>query len=122
MLALIAQSSPAAATSEILRSLAIIAVLAVVLVLVGVLVYRAVQRRIETSDVPFTLGQLRRMHEEGKISDEEFERMKSAMIGRAMEGGDTPRPRPASTSTGDAEADGNAEDDSSDNGDDAPAS
>ena len=69
--------------------LGLIAVGAVVLVGAAMIAYRHFNRQIKAADdEPFTLTDLRRMHREGQLTDEEFERAKAVMIarGRALLG------------------------------------
>ena len=74
-----------------------------VVVLVGAIVIYAARRAAqpgESSDVPFTLQDLRDLHAQGKLSDEEFARAKEAMIGRLKaqaESAETGKERDSST-------------------------
>jgi hypothetical protein len=55
----------------------------------------AFRKWMRTDDVPtsgpgFTLSDLRRLHKEGKMTDEEFDKAKSVLIGTAKVGADKP--------------------------------
>ena len=64
-------------------NLGLIAVGAVVLIGAAMIVYRYFNRQIKVGDgQPFTLTDLRRMHREGQLTNEEFERAKALMIAR----------------------------------------
>ena len=56
----------------------------VALVVVGLVVVSHVRRRLNAADQPqssgFMLSDLRRLHKEGQMSDEEFERAKARVI------------------------------------------
>ena len=72
------------ASRDILIALAAIILLAFVLASIGVILYRMTTKR--GAGDPFTLIELRRMRREGKITEQEFEQAKSAIIvrGRAQ--------------------------------------
>ena len=74
--------------------LAAIVAAAVVVIVVALICRRVVNRRIgEPSNTgPFTLGDLRRMHQAGQLSDAEFERARKAMIARNRAMLNTPDP------------------------------
>lgn len=58
-----------------------------VLVIVGLILVTQVKRRLQQDDAPisagFTLSDLRQMHKSGQMSDEEFEKAKSLVVGAA---------------------------------------
>ena len=68
----------------------------VVIIVVGFLVVLRVKRWVNapdaSSEAGFTLSDLRRMHKEGRMTDEEFEKARTLIIGAAK------APRPASDS------------------------
>lgn len=72
------------------RIVLVVAVL-LALVLIGAVVVLKLRRRLlgneDSSGMPLTLHDLRRMHAEGRMTDDEFERAKVAIIGGAI-----PRP------------------------------
>jgi hypothetical protein len=47
-----------------------------------------------TTSTGFTLSDLRRLHKEGKMTDEEFERAKTQMLGSLKAAADKPAPGP----------------------------
>src|SRR3954462_2905998 len=68
-----------------------------VLIFALVLMFGAVaafRKLMKADDTPtgrgFTLGDLRRLHKEGKMTTEEFEKAKAALIGTAKAGADKP--------------------------------
>lgn len=83
--ALLAQSSRTAANvADILFYLGVIIAAAIVLVIVGVIV----RKRYQDDDAPamptaFTLADLREMHQQGQLTDAEFDRARKAMIARS---------------------------------------
>jgi hypothetical protein len=78
-------------SSAIVWSLVLVAI-----VVVGFLVVLKVKRWVNAPELPgsagFTLSDLRRMHKEGRMTDEEFEKAKMLIVGAAK------APRPASDS------------------------
>jgi hypothetical protein len=70
---------------------------ALVLIFALVLMFGAVaafRKWMKADDIPtgpgFTLGDLRRLHKEGKMTTEEFEKAKAALIGTTKAGADKP--------------------------------
>ena len=62
-------------------------ILLLVVVIAGGIVILRVRKMIKgncKNEPPFTLEQLREMHENGELNDEEFERAKAAMLDAAM--------------------------------------
>jgi len=92
----LAQSSrTTSSVADILLYLGIIVAAAIVLVIVGVIV----RKRFQDDDAPamptaFTLSDLRQMHQQGQLTDEEFDRAKKAMLARSRAAyqGDEPEP------------------------------
>lgn len=82
-----------ASTAEPARSLfsdllPVLVVLFVVVLVGGAIIYVARRAASTSSSIepPFTLQDLRDLHREGELSDEEFEKAKEAMIGRLKPG------------------------------------
>src|SRR5437764_6064066 len=77
---LAASSDSGSSTSAIIWSIVLIAVL-----IVGLVIVLQVKKWLNTPDLPtrsgFTLSDLRRMHKEGRMTDEEFEKAKALIIG-----------------------------------------
>jgi hypothetical protein len=80
----------ASSTSAIIWLIALLAVL-----IVGLMAVLQIKKWLVTPDLPeragFSLSDLRRMHKEGRMTDEEFEKAKVVIIGAAK----TPAPKPA---------------------------
>lgn len=115
--------------SELFARILIPCVVLIGLIIVAWIVVALVRRRTSASDLetasnmPFTLDALRRMHAEGKLTDDEFDRAKARMLHRAT--GKAPLPATAADLTaGAADETGddydlgpNLLDDAADNGD-----
>jgi len=70
---------------------ALVLILAWVLMFAALAAYRKWMRSDDTPTGPgFTLGDLRRLHKEGKMTTEEFEKAKAILIGTAKAGADKP--------------------------------
>ncbi|MCC5830562.1 MAG: SHOCT domain-containing protein [Phycisphaeraceae bacterium] len=87
MAALIAQTgSVADATREVLFFLGVIVALGLVVGLAGFVIYRRLKRSVDEPqtglDAGFTLADLRRLHDEGRLSSEEFERARERLLAR----------------------------------------
>ena len=69
---------------NILIALALLVVLSVAVIILGVVIFRTARKRIEDpgGEESFTLSDLRRLHNQGQLTDAEFERAKAAMIAR----------------------------------------
>lgn len=68
---------------SILTGLSLIVAAGVAAAIVGFIIWRRFTRDTEptvTPDTAFTLADLRRLHREGQLSDEEFERARAAII------------------------------------------
>ncbi len=69
--------------------LAVVALGLVVLAGLAVMLYRRRYFSTRTDETQgFTLADLRQMHRAGQLSDEEYERMRQAVIGLSMKGDD----------------------------------
>ena len=69
------------------------------IVVVTIVVALWLRRRLQVADeepapIGFTLGDLRRMHRDGELSDAEFETARAAMIARSKADVDRPKPAP----------------------------
>lgn len=74
------------ATGDVSRIVTVVGVLLVLLLIGGGVTLKLRRRLLGTDDaagVPLSLHDLRRMHAEGMMSDEEFEKAKAALIGVA---------------------------------------
>ena len=73
-------------TWDILQMLGVIVVFSLCTIIVGVVLYRRLQKQIDQSNPGDTLSMfdLRRMHRQGQLSDDEFERAKAAVIARCL--------------------------------------
>jgi hypothetical protein len=85
---IVAQSSPTDTASVIVWSLVLL-----VFLVAGFILVAAVKKRLRDDEVSapgaaagFTLSDLRQLHREGQISDDEFERAKEKIIGAAKKG------------------------------------
>ena len=90
------------ASTEILKWLAVIVVAAIVVIVVAVIARRILMGEDEDqSGTPgFTLGDLRKMHERGELSDEEYDTARRGMIARSRAMMETPADdRPAAGAT-----------------------
>ena len=59
--------------------------LATVTIVSGLVVYRIINRRMQSSsDVPFPLAQLRQMRDQGELTDEEFKKTRTASVAREL--------------------------------------
>ncbi len=79
-------SSVQQAQSDILWWLGVIVVAAVALALIALAIRKAVNRASQTpmgGGVGFTISDLRRMHEQGELTDEEFENAKKLITARS---------------------------------------
>ena len=89
MLALAMAPKPAAA-SELLPSLAVPLLLLGIFVVVAWVLVTAIRRRlhspVDQQTSTFTLAELTRLHEDGLLTEEEFERAKTKMLSTATEG------------------------------------
>jgi hypothetical protein len=114
-------------SAAILRWLLVIAALAAVIVVVAVIVRRRLMADEEEEDAGpgFMLADLRRLHREGQLSDEEFATAKAAMIARSRallhedETGPANEDRPFPTDVGEVEPEPGAGDGGEDDGNDA---
>lgn len=86
MLTTLAQSPGTKQTLDILILLGVLVVGALVLIGAGVFIYRRLARVVSDDSSSFSLSDLRRMHAQGELSDEEFERAKSALIAGGLAG------------------------------------
>ena len=69
----------------------LVLIIAVVLMFGAVAAYRKWMKADDTPSGPgFTLGDLRKLHKEGKMTTEEFEKAKTILIGTAKVGTDKP--------------------------------
>lgn len=94
-------------SQRILWALGALVAITIVILLAGWIAHRLMRRGLGDATapaVPFTLGQLRRLHREGQLSDAEFERARAATIARSLASAgappapqrDDPRARPDS--------------------------
>ena len=93
-LSLLATTAPPQDPSQlfpaILPALLILVGIVIVAWIILVMVRRSMQRGDSGLEDSFTLEQLRRMHEEGKLDDEEFEQARNVILGQfAPEKSDT---------------------------------
>lgn len=80
-LPMLAQQQAAAQTGDIFFWLGMLLVASLVIILVAVIVRKRIMSHAQsTADQAFTLSDLRRMHQQGHMTDEEFARAKAAMI------------------------------------------
>lgn len=129
---LLAQADPAAQSMSILRWLGVILVLSLAIVVFALYLRRRLQAEDEDplpDDPGFTLGDLRDMHAQGKLTDEEFATAKAAIIARSRamlhpeEVNDAPFPTevtPIEPSNADADPSGEHEDEDEGEGDSDP--
>ncbi|MFA9477831.1 hypothetical protein ACERK3_05925 [Phycisphaerales bacterium AB-hyl4] len=81
---LLGQADGGGPTGRIFWSVLTLAVAVIVLVSIALVIRRFMLSRDEPTRMPgFTLSDMRRLHAAGELSDEEFERVRSAMIGQA---------------------------------------
>jgi hypothetical protein len=99
---LLAQVLEEQASDKFQQALPWLGVLALVLLVASLVLHivrkRSQQWQSEPVGPVFTLADVRRLHEEGQISDEEFERLKARIIGQtkqALKQGAQPAERPA---------------------------
>jgi len=79
------QSAAAADAMDIFFYLGIILVAVAIVVVIGLFVRKAYMKEDDIAPpTAFTLSDLRQMHEEGQITDAEFDRAKKAMIARSL--------------------------------------
>lgn len=79
----VAQSDGGATFIELLPRLVVVLIVAVVFVF-GIALLRRKLKDDDGTGVPdFSLGDLRRLREEGKLTDEELNKAKGALVGRA---------------------------------------
>jgi uncharacterized membrane protein len=72
--------------SSVLQEVLPATILLIVLVIVGGFIIMRARKMVKgtpTSEMPFTLSQLRKLHKRGELNDEEFERAKASMINKA---------------------------------------
>jgi len=106
------------AVGDILLYLGIIVGAAILLVVIGLVV----RKKFQADDEPairtsFTLSDLRQMHQQGQLTDEEFDRAKKALIARsraAYDADDGPEPEPTPPPEDTAGLDGDDADDDPD--------
>lgn len=104
------QTVPPGASRDILWWLGVLVLAAVVMALAGLLLRKVLLRPDETvEDQGFTLADMRRLHEQGELSDEEFKAARALMIARSRammnaqdergrtDGGDLPPPSQGGT-------------------------
>ncbi len=86
--------SPAAPTRDIYMLLLILIAFVTVASLVGLWLYRRMTRPLEDDqpEAGFTLSDLRRLHREGQMSDEEFERARGRLIAAVKYNANEPSP------------------------------
>ena len=82
----LAQSSRTQQSTEIFWILAILVAVAIVTSLIILIIRRAYLREDAPEPEGFTLSDLRRMHKDGKLSDEEFDAAKGLVVERSVEG------------------------------------
>lgn len=78
--------SQAGATSDVSRIVTVVGVLLVAVIVLAAAVLKLRRRLLSNEDnagAPLTLHDLRQMHSEGGLTDEEFEKAKAALIGLA---------------------------------------
>lgn len=122
MTILIAQQSAQDASAQILWILGIVLVLGIVLGVVAWIIRKVVMGSDGDAEAPgLTLSDLRRMHHEGQMTDEEFEAAKRLVVAQGLSLMSTPPPDETAGNVSDAaggEAGDNPSPDSDKNDDD----
>ncbi|NJL31308.1 MAG: SHOCT domain-containing protein [Phycisphaerales bacterium] len=101
LLNMLAQSPAAQNTRSIMVWAGVMLLVSVILIIVGVILYRWFNQPIKTdeSDVGFTLDDLRLLHQQGQLSDDEYGRARDKLLAKfptvsppAQGPDNTPRP------------------------------
>jgi hypothetical protein len=92
--------SQAGSTAEVTRIVTVVGVLLVAVIVLAAAVLKLRRRLLGSEDnagAPLTLHDLRKMHGEGGLTDEEFEKAKAALIGMATKAAGPRSKQPAPT-------------------------